>query len=147
MAGITRYDPFNLARTDPFSDLDDLFKGFFVRPIAFEGQAQMQIKMDVKENDDTYTVHAEIPGVKKEDINVTIEGNQVSISAEMKKEKEEKKGDKVLRSERYYGKVARSFTLAHDVDEAKSQAKYADGVLELTLPKKAGNSTKKLKVQ
>ncbi|BCB25371.1 heat-shock protein Hsp20 [Sulfurimicrobium lacus] len=147
MAGITRYDPFNLSRVDPFSDIDDLFKGFFVRPMALEGQPQMQIKMDVKEADGAYTVHADIPGVKKEDIHVTIEGNQVSISAEVKKEKEEKQGEKVLRSERYYGKVARSFTLAQDVDEAKAQAKYADGVLELTLPKKAVSSAKKLAIQ
>ncbi|MDP2785196.1 MAG: Hsp20/alpha crystallin family protein [Sulfurimicrobium sp.] len=147
MAGITRYDPFNLSRVDPLSDIDDLFKGFFVRPVVFEGQPQMQIKMDVKENDGAYTVHADMPGVKKDDIHVTIEGNQVSISAEVKKEKEEKQGDKVLRSERYYGKVARSFTLAQDVDEATAQAKFADGVLELTLPKKAVSSAKKLAIQ
>ncbi len=147
MANVTRYDPFNLARVDPFGDLDDLFKGFFVRPVAFEGQPQMQIKMDVKENDGNYTVHADIPGVKKEDIHVTIDGNQVSISAEVKKEKEEKQGDKVLRSERYFGKVARSFTLAQDVDDTKAQAKYSDGVLELTLPKKAATSAKKLAIQ
>jgi HSP20 family protein len=147
MTKLTRYDPFNLTRVDPFGDIDDLFKGFFMRPVLMEGQPQMQIKMDVKEDDNAYTVHADIPGVKKEDIHVSIEGNQVSISAESKTEKEEKKGEKVLRSERYYGKVARSFTLAHDVDEAKAQAKYNDGVLELTLPKKATTSAKKLAVQ
>jgi HSP20 family protein len=147
MANLTRYDPFNLARIDPFGDIDDLFKGFFVRPALLEGQPQMQIKMDVKEDDNAYTVHADIPGVKKEDIHVSIEGNQVSISAETKVEKEEKKGEKVLRSERYVGKVARSFTLAHDVDEAKAQAKYNDGVLELTLPKKAVSAAKKLAIQ
>jgi HSP20 family protein len=147
MANLTRYDPFNLARIDPFGDIDDLFKGFFVRPALLEGQPQMQIKMDVKEDDNAYTVHADIPGVKKEDIHVSIEGNQVSISAETKIEKEEKKGEKVLRSERYVGKVARSFTVAHDVDEAKAQAKYNDGVLELTLPKKAATSAKKLAIQ
>lgn len=139
MANITRYDP--------FGELDDLFKGFFVRPVAFEGEQQMQIKLDVKENDNAYTVHADIPGVKKEDIHVTIEGNLVSISAEKKVEKEEKEGEKVLRSERYVGKVARSFTLASDVDESKAQAKYTDGVLELTLPKKAGSTSKKLAIQ
>jgi HSP20 family protein len=148
MAGLTRYDPFDIARRlDPFQDIDDLFKGFFVRPIAFEGQPQLQIKMDVKENDKSYTVHADIPGVKKEDIKVTIEGNQVSINAEVKKEKEEKEGEKVLRSERYYGKVSRTFTLAHDVDEAGAQAKYSDGVLELTLPKKAVTAAKTLAIQ
>ena len=147
MANITRYDPFNLSRFDPFGDIDDLFKGFFVRPMQLEGQPQMQIKMDVKEDDNAYTVHADIPGVKKEDIHVSIEGNQVSISAETKTEKEEKKGEKVLRSERYYGKVARSFTLAHDIDEARAQAKYTDGVLELTLPKKAATAAKKLAIE
>ncbi len=147
MANLTRYDPFNLARLDPFGELDDLFKGFFVRPVMFEGKPQMQIKMDLKEKDDAYVVHADIPGVKKEDIHVSIDGNQVSISAETRMEKEEKEGEKVLRSERYVGKVARSFTLAHDIDEAKSQAKYADGVLELTLPKKAASQAKRLAVE
>lgn len=147
MPNLTRYDPFSLARLDPFGDLDDLFKGFFVRPVAFEGQPQMQIKMDLKENDGAYTVHADIPGVKKEDIHVSIEGNRVSISAETKVEKEEKEGEKVLRSERYVGKVARSFTLGQDVDEAKAQAKYSDGVLELVLPKKAANSARKLTIE
>ena len=147
MANLTRYDPFNLARLDPFGDIDDLFKGFFVRPVLFEGQPQMQIKMDLKEDDKAYTVHADIPGVKKDDIHVSIEGNQVSISAETRMEREEKKGEKVLRSERYVGKVARSFTLAHDVDEASAQAKYSDGVLELTLPKKAVSAARKLAIQ
>jgi HSP20 family protein len=147
MFNISRYDPFSVARTDPFADIDDLFKGFFVRPVSFEGQTPMQIKMDVKENDGTYTVHADIPGVKKEDIHVTIEGNQISISAEKKVEKEEKEGDKVLRSERYHGTVARSFTLGQDVDETKAAAKYSDGVLELTLPKKATTAGKTLSIQ
>jgi HSP20 family protein len=147
MANISRYDPFNLTRLDPFSDIDDLFKGFFVRPMLMEGQPPMQIKMDVKEDDNAYTVHADIPGVKKEDIHVSIEGNQISISAETQMEKEEKKGEKVLRSERYVGKVARSFTLPNEVDEAKAEAKYSDGVLELTLPKKAASAAKKLAIK
>lgn len=143
MANITRYDPFDLA----FEPLDDIFRGFF-RPVRFEGLPQaMQIKLDVKENEKDYTVHAEIPGVKKDDIHVTIEGNQVSISAEVKKEKEEKEGAKVIRSERYFGKVFRSFSLGHDIDDAAAKAKYADGVLELTLPKKAGAAAKKLAIQ
>lgn len=143
MANITRYDPFDVT----FEPFDDLFKGFF-RPARFEGQTQqMQIKMDVKEDDKAYNVHAEIPGVKKEDIHVTIAGNQVSISAEVKKEKEEKEGEKVLRSERYYGKVYRSFSLGQDVDESTATAKYNEGVLNLTLPKKATSSAKKLSIQ
>jgi HSP20 family protein len=146
MANLSRFEPFNLSRFEPFGDLDDMFKGFFMRPV-FEGEPHMQIRMDVKEDDHAYTVHADIPGVKKEDIHVDIEGNQVSISAETRMEKEEKKGEKVLRSERYVGKVARSFTLAHDIDEAKSEARYNDGVLELTLPKKAASSARKLAIK
>ncbi len=147
MANMTRYDPFNLTRFDPFGDIDDLFKGFFVRPVVFEGQPQMEIKMDLKENDQAYLVHADVPGVKKEDIHVSIEGNRVSISAETKVEKEEKEGEKVLRRERFSGKVSRSFTLGQDVDEAKAQAKYSDGVLELTLPKKAASAGRKLTIE
>ena len=147
MANLARHDPSSLARFDPFGDIDDLFRGFFVRPALLEGQPQIQIKMDLKEDDKAYTVHADIPGVKKEDIQVSIDGNRVSISAESKMEKEEKKGENVLRSERYFGKVARSLTLAHDIDEAKAQAKYSDGVLELTLPKKAGTATRKLEIK
>lgn len=147
MANMTRYDPFNLTRFDPFGDIDDLFKGFFVRPVVFEGQPQMEIKMDLKENDQAYLVHADVPGVKKDDIHVSIEGNRVSISAETKVEKEEKEGEKVLRRERFSGKVSRSFTLGQDVDEAKAQAKYSDGVLELTLPKKAASAGRKLTIE
>jgi len=140
MANITRYDPFN--------DLDDLFKGLFVRPMRFDLDVapQMRMKIDVTKTDDGYTVKADIPGVSKDDIQVSIDGNEVTISGEIKKESEEKKGEEVLRSERYYGKVSRSFTLPHDVDEAKVVAKYADGVLKLTLPMKTKSASKKITV-
>ena len=140
MANILRYSPAD----DAF---DDLFRGFFMRPVRFEGQQEVQVKVDVSEGEKAYTVHAEIPGVKKEDIHVTIDGNQVAISAEVKNEKEVKEGEKVLRSERYYGKVSRAFTLAQDVDEAAAQAKYDNGVLELRLPKRVTAKTKKLTIQ
>ena len=103
--------------------------------------------MDVSEDDKAYHVHAEIPGVKREDIQVNIEGNQVSISAEVKNEKDVKEGEKLLHSERYYGSVSRAFSLAQDVDEGAAQAKYRDGVLELTLPKKIVASARKLVIQ
>jgi HSP20 family protein len=141
MANITRYDP--LALDDVF---DDLFKGFFVRPMALERQPQVQIKVDVAESDRSYTVRAEIPGVNKEDIHVQIDGNRVSISAEVKKV-EEKTGEKLLRCERYYGKTERTFTLAQDVNEPEAQARYANGVLELTLPKKAASAGRKLAIE
>lgn len=129
--------------------LDDMFKGFFVRPFGFDTGADLVggIKLDVKEDDRVYTVHAEIPGVKKEDISVQIDGGRVQISAEVKKEVEKKEGERVLRSERYYGQVSRSFQLAHDVDEATSTARYADGVLELTLPKKGTSGTRQLTIE
>lgn len=137
----------NLMRYNPADDaFDDLFRGFLMRPVRLEGAQEMQIKLDVKEDDKTYTVHADIPGVKKDDIHVTIEGNQVAISAEVKNEKKVKDSEKILRSERYYGKVSRVFTVAQDIDEGASTAKYSDGVLELTLPKKAVASSKRLTV-
>ncbi|OFZ66963.1 MAG: heat-shock protein Hsp20 [Betaproteobacteria bacterium RBG_16_56_24] len=138
----------NLLRYNPADDaFDDLFRGFFMRPVRFEGQPEVQIKIDVSEDDRAYTVHAEIPGVKKEDIHVTIDGNQVAISAEVKNEKEVKEGEKVLRSERYYGKVSRAFTLGQDVDEASAQAKYDNGVLELRLPKQVAAKAKRLTIE
>ena len=117
---------------DPFADtgFDDLFRGFF-RPVRAEGRdTSVSIKMDVSEDDKSYTVHAEIPGVNKDDIHVTIEGNQVTVGAEVKREKDVKDGERVLRSERYYGSAYRSFTLPTEVDESTSQAKYDKGVLE-----------------
>lgn len=140
MASITRYNPWE-------ETFDDLLRGFFVRPMAFESAPQVQVRMDVKEDDKAYTVHAEIPGVRKEDINITIDGNEVTISAEVKREKQEKQGEKLLRSERYFGKIYRAFSLPQDVDEAGANARYAEGVLELTLPKKAVVTAKRLTIQ
>ena len=145
MANITRYDPFgDISRLDPLREMDDMFKGFWVRPLG--KQVESQIKIDVAEDDKNYTIRANIPGVKKEDINVAVEGSQVSISAEVKEEKDEKKGETVVRSERYYGKVYRSFTFDHEVDQDAAKAMYADGVLELTLLKKAGAAGKKIAI-
>jgi HSP20 family protein len=148
MNNITRYDPFSeLTRFDQFLDMDDMFNRFMLRPAVRSGmEIEPQIKMDVKESNGDYKIKAEIPGVKKDDIHVSIEGNRVSISAEVKKEKEEKEGEKVIRSERSYGMASRSFTLAEEVDQAKVQAKYADGLLELTLPKKTGSSRKEISI-
>ena len=142
----------NIVRRDPYAIdnmLDDLFKGFFVRPVRYSGEMPEvpMIKMDVKEGDRDYTIHAELPGVSKEDIHVTIDGGMVSINAEVKKASEEKEGDKVLRSERYYGKVYRGFSLGQDVDEAGAKAKFDKGVLELVLPKKTVTAARKLAIE
>lgn len=148
MNGITRYDPFNeLTRFDPFLDMDDMFNRIMMRPILRGGmEIGPQIKMDVKEADGQYLVNAEIPGVNKDDIHVTIDGNRVSISAEVKQKKEAKEGERVVRCERSYGMASRSFSLADEVDEGKVQAKYNNGVLELTLPKKSGSSRKEIPI-
>ncbi len=138
----------NLIRYNLFEDnLDDLFKGFFVRPQAFERSPAVPVRMDVAETDTAYTVHAEMPGVKKEDIHITIDGNQVAIAAEVKHDHEDKQGNKLLRAERYYGKVYRAFSLAGEVDQTGAEAKYNEGVLELRLPKKAAASARKLAIQ
>ena len=139
MANITRYTPFD----DLFNDFA---KGYWVRPLAMPEEAELKMKIEVKENDKAYTVRAEIPGVRKEDIQIDVSGNQVSIRAEAKKEKEEKQGDKVLHSERSYGMVSRSFTLPADVDAQGAKAEYKDGVLDLALPKKASAQSKRLTI-
>ncbi|CAG0974530.1 18 kDa heat shock protein [Burkholderiales bacterium] len=133
---------------DPFagSGIDDLFRGFFT-PVRRENGGPAPIKVDVSENEKGYVVHAEIPGVKKDDIHVAIEGNQVSIGAEVRRESEKKEGERVLRTERYYGSVFRSFVLPTDIDEATSEAKYDDGVLELTLAKKPAIAGRKLAIK
>lgn len=139
----------NVTRFTPFDDtFDELLRGFFVRPVAFDGApaTAQAIRIDVTEDEGAYTVHAEIPGVKKDDIHVTIDNDQVSITAETRNEREVKEGQRVLRSERHYGKVYRAFTLAQAVDDGKATAKYSDGVLELTLPKKAAVSAKRLSI-
>lgn len=149
MNNITRFNPFSseLSRTSPFFDIDDVFDRFMMRPLMREGmEIQPQIKMDVKEADGKYVVNAEIPGVKKDDIHVTIDGNRVSISAEVKQEKEAKEGERVIRCERSYGMASRSFTLSDEVDQSQAQAKYDNGVLELTLPKKPGSARKEISI-
>lgn len=128
----------NLMRWEAMDDqFENLMRNIF-RPVsATTRDVVVPIRMDVSEKDNAYVVHAEMPGIKKEDIKIEIDGNDVSISAETKNEKAIKDGERVLRSERYYGKVSRSFTLANEVDEAAASAKYENGVLELALPKKA----------
>ena len=134
------------------SFFDDFFKdiapGFYVRPLHGDGvPSPSQIKVDVKETDGGYTVHAEVPGVPKEDIQVSIDGNVVSLRAEVRQHDQKTEGEKVLRSERYFGSVARSFQLPVDVDAAQAKAKYDNGVLTLTLPKKQGGSAQRLSIE
>ena len=141
----------NIARFDPFNDLvDDLFKGYFVQPVSYDGRNAPEaprLKVDVSERNGAYLVTADLPGVRKEDIQVAIDGAQVTLSAEVKREKEVVEGDRLLHSERSFGKVSRSFSLPQELDEAKAEAKFRDGVLELTLPKKAAAARKSIAIQ
>ncbi|HLT99855.1 MAG TPA: Hsp20/alpha crystallin family protein [Burkholderiaceae bacterium] len=137
----------DIVRRDPFADL---LRGFFVRPVDFDLDPTArapEMRVDVKENADDYTVVAELPGVAKEDINVNIDGQLVSISAERKQEKETRDGERLLRTERYYGKISRSFQLGQEIDESRASAKFTDGVLQLMLPKKAPVQAKRLTIE
>jgi len=143
MSNLTHFDPFAV---DPVSEL---FQGFFrpLRAMTPEGAPLAQVKIDVAETDIAYRVTAELPGVDKKDIDVKIDGNVVSINAKVERNSEEKEGERVIRRERYSGAVSRSFSLASDIDEASATAQYQDGVLSLTLPKKAPSEQKRLQIK
>jgi HSP20 family protein len=140
---------------DPFADVfPTLFRGLFNEGGGQRGEGAQSsgnqavpMRVDVSEADNAYTVRADLPGVPKESIHVDIDGNRVTIRAEVKRESEQKDGERVLRSERYYGAFARSFALTDEIDEDKAGAKFDNGVLELTLPKKAVAGAKRLSIQ
>ena len=131
---------------------DDFFKdvapGFFVKPLHGDPlPSASQIRIDVKETDKDFTVQADIPGVSKEDIHVSVEGSIVTLRAEIRQQDRQTEGEKVLRTERYYGEVSRSFQLPSDIDEANAKARYDNGVLCLTLPKKTSSAPQRLTVE
>jgi HSP20 family protein len=144
MSNLNRYDPFSI---DPVSDM---FHGLF-RPlrglVAGEDDAPFSIRVDVSETDNAYEVKADMPGLKKEDIDVRIDGNIVSISATVERKKEQKEGERVIRTERYTGSTQRSFSLASEIDAAKVVAQYENGTLALTLPKKASAERQKIEIK
>lgn len=143
MSNMTRYDPFSI---EPVSDL---FQGLFrpLRGMALADQPDLaSMKIDVTESDDAYKVNAELPGVAKEDIDIEVKGATVSINAKVERNAEQKDGERVIRRECYSGAIGRSFSLAAEIDDANATATYRDGVLSLTLPKKAPVGQKKLTV-
>lgn len=149
MTNIIRTDPLQeLARFEPFRDFESFAPSWQpLRRWLRELEAQPSIKLDVTEDEKAYQVKAELPGVKKEDIVVEIDGNQVSLSAEVKRETTEKKGENVVHSERYYGMQSRTFTLGCEIDRKAAVAKFQDGVLELTLPKSGAATSQRIAVQ
>jgi HSP20 family protein len=148
MAKVSIYDPFADVFPTLFRSLLNEGAGQQAGvPQAGGGQQAVPMRVDVAEADGAYTVKADLPGVPKEAIHVDIDGNRVTIRAEVKRESEQKEGERVLRSERYYGQFARSFALADDIDDEKASAKFENGVLELTLPKKTVAGAKRLSIQ
>ena len=139
MSALTRFDPIDQM-------LPDFFRRFAL-PMRLADDTPGDIRIDVTEKDKEYEVRAEIPGAKKEDIRVKVEGNFVSISAEVKKDKEEKSGGRVVLKETYYGSASRGFSLAHEIDAKAVVAKLEDGVLKLTLPKREGGNGKTIEIQ
>lgn len=141
MSELRLFNPFTL---DP---IDDSVRALMRPWRSALADVAPRIKIDVSEQDSTYLVKAEIPGVRKEDIDVRIEGDQVTISAEAKVEKEEEDKGRVICKERREGYASRSFTLGCPVDGDHADASYKDGVLALKLPKKAATSAKRLAIQ
>ena len=139
----------NLISSDRTTEtgLDELLRGFF-KPVRMEGAVTpVVIKLDVTKTENGYLVHGEMPGVKKEDIDVAIEGNQVTITASVKQEWEKKEGDRMLRNERYFGNIYRSFTVPVELDESACEATLENGILELKLVRKAAAPGKRLAVR
>lgn len=139
----------NITRVDPFGDVfDHLLKRVFVRSLVQEpGDGAHPMRIDVVEQEGAYKIFAELPGVRKNDIQVAVEGNQISVSAEAQAAHDANDGERVLHSERYFGKFARTIRLGEEIDEEKASAKYAEGILELVLPKKAAVSNRRITIQ
>lgn len=146
MSLLTRWSPFkSMSRFDPTADIDEFFRGFGMRPMLRDIDVVPDIRLDVREDATAYQIKADIPGVKREDISVSVDGGQVSISAEVKRESE-RKDEHEVHSERYHGNVFRAFTLPVDVDGDRAEAKYEEGVLTLTLPKKSNGKSHRIAV-
>ena len=133
---------------DPFADaaVETLLRSFF-RPDRDERTAPRSIVLDVFETGNGYLVKADLPGVSKDAIHVAVEGNQVTIAAEVKRDAAPADDERVLRGERYHGNLYRSFALPVELDESASEAKYENGVLALTLVKKPAVAGRKLTIQ
>ncbi len=137
MYALTRHDPLETL-------LGELF-----RPVRWDNARAeaLPLRVDVRETAEAYVVVAELPGVKKDGIEVEIEGNEVSIAAEIGAQRETREGEKWLHTERFQGKTARRFALPQEIDEGRADARLTEGVLELTLPKKAPASSRKVVIQ
>jgi HSP20 family protein len=141
MSQLTRF-PRNL-----FSDLmaDPSSLGYLIRPLHGEGLPS-EFKCDIRENPQAYLVHAELPGVSKEDLQITVDNGVLTIAAEVKQHDQKTEDEKLVRSERFFGSVSRSFQLPLEVDQAAAKASYENGILELNLPKKQAQGGRRIEV-
>jgi HSP20 family protein len=146
MKTLARWNPFRELAPFSFPEMERYFGEFPYGPLSVGYESTPTMRVDVTESEAAYKVEAEMPGMKKEDIAVSIDGNTVSITAEVKREKEVKEGEKAMRSERYYGSMARVLTFPLDVNAATAEASYEGGVLTLTLPKAPGTAARRLAV-
>ena len=147
MSALTRWNPFKpLTRFDVASQFDDLLRAFPMQSAWRDMDLQPDIRIDVREDAGAYRVKAEMPGVEKQDIELSIDGNLVTIGAEVKRDVERKEGENELYAERYYGKARRQFSLPSEVDGTKAEARYDKGVLSITLPKKSNGQTRKIAI-
>jgi HSP20 family protein len=143
-ADIARFDPFRL---DPLRSIDELMRDLTMLPALGGLEAEQGIRLDVEETDQDFMVKADLPGIKKEDIKVAIEGNLVTIEAQTAGETEEKLSGRLVRRERYAGQQYRRFSLPQDIDDTNAAASYDNGVLSLKLPKKTGSVGKTLAIK
>lgn len=158
MSNITKSSLWPVSRTSaPFRQfIPNLFTDFFddfQSPTLYSrphlGEAfEPQIRVDVSEKPKEFLVRAEIPGAKKEDIHVSIDGVFVNITAQISSEKEERSTDeRIIRSECYYGSSSRGFQLPSEVAREKAKASYENGVLKLTLPKANGGTSHEIEIK
>lgn len=136
-----------LTRLERLEDFMPEFFRRFSRPLTVGEDAPGEIRINIDENDKAYEVRAEMPGVKKDDIRVSVDGNFVSISAEVRQEKEQKSGGRTLVKESYHGSASRGFSLAHEIDGDAVVAKLEDGILRLTLPKRASSAARAIEIK
>lgn len=146
MSALSRWNPFKTStRFDPVAEVDDLFRGLGFRLHARDPESPLDMRMDVREQDGAYRVSVDLPGVDKDRIEVSVDGSQVSIKAELERESR-RETDREVHTERYAGSSFRAFSLRQEIDPAKSEAHYDKGVLTLTLPKKPNGNSRRLPI-
>lgn len=135
----------NLIPRQSLFDMDNLFENFFAPRLDMGGNF-FAPKIDLHEKGDSYEISAELPGVKKEDIHLTLNQGILSIEAEVRQENKEEKNGKVIRQERRYGKYSRAFDLGAGVQEGDIHARFEDGILTVSAPKKPAQELSSRKI-